>query len=229
MKQAEWLKEKAKSREDIYCFLAAIYREELTAEQIRQMMEHGVPGLLVELGCDIESDFFTEQTPEQIEEALACEFAALFIGPGEHISPYESIYVPDSSGRVGYYWGECTVDMKNWVEHYSLKISDGFKSIPDHISVELEFMQRLVEQERMAWERGDEETAKRCMEVERRFFEKHLIKWIPAFCDKVMEKAELDFYREVAKLTKSFIIQEYRDLLGKESRSSKHRNMPNTG
>ncbi|MBW2306257.1 MAG: molecular chaperone TorD family protein [Deltaproteobacteria bacterium] len=197
----------AKKRSHIYGFFAGIFKKELDSEQLKEMIQTRVFNLLIDGGADIDLAFFNRPL-ERVEEELACEYAALFIGPGKHIAPYESIYVPDSTGRVGEYWGECTVDMKNWVEHYGLKIDEKFESIPDHISIELEFMQKIIEQENLAWNRNDRETAERCLKVEKEFFKKHIIQWIPEFCEKVIEAAEIDFYREMARMTKDFILEE---------------------
>jgi TorA maturation chaperone TorD len=197
----------AKSRSDIYGLVAGIFGQEFDGYQIKEMKDKGILDLLIEAGADIVLDFFDRKL-EEVQEDLACEYAALFIGPGKHIAPYESIYVPDSTGRVGQFWGECTVDMKNWVEHYGLKISERHDSIPDHISIELEFMQKIVEQEHMAWESNNEKTAERCLAVEKEFFNKHIINWIPEFCEKVITSANIDFYREIARFTKEFITQE---------------------
>lgn len=199
--------ELTKHRCDTYGFLSAMFRQELTAEQIKEMRDAGVLNLFVEAGAKIDLNFF-DRPAEKIEDDLAIEFTALFIGPGKHINPYESIYVPDSTGRVGQYWGECTSDFKNWVEHYGLNLSKKFESIPDHVSVELEFMQKVVEQEYLALQRSDDKTAERCMETERAFFNKHIIKWLPLFFNRVIEAASLDFYREVARVGKDFIADE---------------------
>jgi len=199
--------ELAKQRSDTYGFLAGIFRQELTAEQIKGMIDTGVLKLLVESGAKVDLSFFNRPI-EQVEEDLAVEYAALFIGPGKHIVPHESIYAPDSTGKVGYYWGECTADFKSWVEHYGLNLSKKFESIPDHASAELEFMQKVIEQEKLAGERGDEETAKKCLEVEKAFFKKHIINWMPRFFDRVIGATKLDFYREAAKVAKDFLIEE---------------------
>ena len=199
------MREVVKKREDIYGFIAGIFKEELKTEQIKEMIDTGVLNLFVDAGYDIDINFFINTPRQQIEEELAVEYASLFIGPGKHVPPYESIYISDNAGR---YWGECTVDMKNWVEHYGLQISKRFESLPDHISIELEFMQKVIEQERLGWEKDDIDTAKRCVEVERTFLNKHIIKWVPEFCEKTIEAASLDFYREIARLTRDFIMEE---------------------
>ncbi|MFQ5875863.1 MAG: molecular chaperone [Dehalococcoidia bacterium] len=202
------MKSLVESRHDTYGFFAGIFREELTLGQIEELLETGLLDLLGEADCQIDPQFFTEKPLERVEEELACEYAALFIGPGQHVSPYESIYVPDTTGRVGAYWGECTADMKRWVERYGLEIAERFASIPDHISIELEFMQKIIEQENDAWEREDMEAVKRWIEVERTFFNTHLITWVPEFCERAIEAASLDFYREIARLARDFILEE---------------------
>jgi len=43
------------------------------------------------------------------------------------------------------------------------------------------------------------------LKMENKFLDDHIMKWIPLFCDKVINAAELSFYREIARLTKSFL------------------------
>jgi TorA maturation chaperone TorD len=77
--------------------------------------------------------------------------------------------------------------------------------MPDHISVEFEFMQKVIERERTAWEEGDGDAALYCLKMEKMFIDDHLHRWVPRFCGKVAEDAQLSFYREMAKLTKGFV------------------------
>ena len=66
-------------------------------------------------------------------------------------------------------------------------------------------MQQLTVAEEKAWEKGDRNLALACLENEKKFIEEHLAEWIPDFCDKVIDGADLSFYREMAELTKKFI------------------------
>ena len=198
----------AYDREYSYGFISSIFKEELKSDQIDELISNEILESLVNENFNIDLGHFENTKLEHLEEELACEYAALFIGPGKHIPPYESIYAPDKSGKVGSYWGECTVDMKNWVEKSGLTISEKFDSIPDHISLEFEFMQKIIEQERLSREKDNLESAMQWMSAAKTFFEKHLIEWVPKFCDDVIELANIDFYREIAKLTKSFILEE---------------------
>jgi TorA maturation chaperone TorD len=64
---------------------------------------------------------------------------------------------------------------------------------------------RVILREEQAWQDDDKETALLCLENEKKFIDEHLFRWIPDFCNKVIQEADLPFYREMAKLTKNFI------------------------
>jgi TorA maturation chaperone TorD len=102
-------------------------------------------------------------------------------------------------------WGLSTAEVKKFIEATGLGYSDDFKGLPDHIAVELEFMQQLTLREEQAWKEAEADKATACRQVEKRFIEEHLIRWIPSFCEKVIQETELPFYRSFADLTKSFI------------------------
>ncbi len=142
---------------------------------------------------------------------MAVEFTRLFLGPGSHISPHESVFV-EADGGVGGLWGEKTVEVKKFIETAGLAYGSDFTGIPDHVSVELEFLQKLAEWEAGKWAENDTENAVFCLGVEKRFIEEHLGKWVPELCDKVAARAELPFYREMAGVTKKFIEYEQRTI-----------------
>jgi TorA maturation chaperone TorD len=125
----------------------------------------------------------------------------LFIGPGKHIAPYESVYRDNGDAL----WSETTVEVKNFIESSGLEYSYNWSGLPDHIGVELEFMQRLTCHEKDAWTRDDKEIAIRCLEFEKRFIDEHLSQWVPIFCDKVKEETRVAFYGEMAEFTRQFI------------------------
>jgi TorA maturation chaperone TorD len=84
--------------------------------------------------------------------------------------------------------------------------------MPDHIGVELEFMQEIAGQEAGAWEENDIKRAFHCRKIEKEFIGKHLVPWVPSFCKRVIKDAELSFYGEIAKLTKCFIEFEKKEI-----------------
>ncbi len=207
----ENIKELAGFRSSIYGFLAAVYRQELTSELLQQMKDHRFQEILTTLGIELSNGFFKKPEKDLLEN-LAVEYAYLFVGPGKHISPHESVHHKKEGVQSGQLWGELTAEVKSIIESSGLEYKSEFTGIPDHISVELEYMQQVVQREMQAWKADDDETARLCLKNEKEFVNEHLIRWIPDFCEKVIEAAEMPFYREMARLTRSFIEFEKKEL-----------------
>ncbi len=198
------MEEQAQHRSNIYGLLAEIYRREMTSDLLQQIKDPRFLGVLSNLGIELNNGFF--QKPEQeLLEDLAVEYARLFLGPGKHISPHESVHHQRDDAQGGQLWGQSTVEVKKFIELSGLHYKSEYTGLPDHISVELEFMQQVTLREEQAWAEQDKDTALSCLKNEKKFIEEHLARWVPIFCEKVINEAELLFYREMAGLTKNFI------------------------
>jgi TorA maturation chaperone TorD len=207
----ENIKELAGFRSSIYGFLAAVYRQELTSELLQQMKDNRFQEILSTLGIELSNGFFKKPEKELLE-SLAVDYAYLFLGPGKHISPHESVHHIKEGVQSGQLWGELTAEVKKIIESSGLEYKSEFTGMPDHISVELEFMQHVVQREAQAWKADDDKTALLCLKNEKEFVDEHLSRWIPDFCEKVIKAAESPFYREMARLTRSFIEFENKEL-----------------
>ena len=139
------------------------------------------------------------------------EFTRLFMGTGEHISPHESIFV-EVDGEAGGLYGAITVKVKKFIETTGLVYDDAFTGLPDHVSVELEFMGKLGQFESEKWANGDDEGARYCLSIQKMFAEEHLLRWIPQFCEQVIARADLPFYREMARITNEFLDFDYESI-----------------
>ena len=206
----------ARYRSNVYGLLSMLYSKEPTVEFLDMLREPAFSRVLEELGVRFGDDFYRGPDDELLLE-LAVEYARLFLGPGKHLSPHESVYVgkfSDKEGRglEGLLCGQATVEVKEAIAEAGFEFLPGYRGIPDHLGVELEFMQLLTGREAEAWQKGDPRAALNCLEQEYHFVNNHLARWIPLFCGKVMESARLDFYRETAKLTLAFVQSEEEDL-----------------
>jgi len=195
--------ENATARSQVYGLLAAIFRAEPTEVFLEEIKGPHFSGVFTELGVDLGNEFYDKPEAELLED-LAIEFTRLFIGPGSHISAHESVFI-NLDGGEGDHWGPATIAVKKFIETAGLDYEPSYAGLPDHVSVELEFLQRLAEWEAGKWSEGDAESAKGCLSVQKKFIIEHPIEWVPKFCDEVVKKTELPFYREMAKLTKSFL------------------------
>lgn len=78
----------------------------------------------------------------------------------------------------------------------------------DHISVEMGFLQELAQNEALAWNSGDDQTASRWLERQRDFMENHFGEWVPFFIEKAFEYVETDFYRGHLLMLRGFIAEQ---------------------
>ncbi len=202
--------EMATARSQAYGLLASVFRTEPGSEFIEELRGPRFAGALDSLDVDLGRDFETAPA-EALREDLGIEFTRLFMGPGEHVSPHESIFV-EVDGDAGGLYGAITVKVKKFIETTGLVYDDAFTGLPDHVSVELEFMGRLGEFEAEKWINGDDEGARYCLSVQKMFAEEHLLRWIPQFCEQVIARAELPFYREMARITSEFVDFDYESI-----------------
>jgi TorA maturation chaperone TorD len=198
-------------RSNLYGLLATVYRQEASSELLKRIKDPQFSSVLSDLGIDLFGDL-SQKSEEELLEALAVEYARLFLGPGRHISPHESVHHKRENGQWGQLWGDSTVEVKKFIEAAGFHYHTDFTGMPDNISVELEFMEAVTHEEEQAWGDGDTNRAFYCRGIEKKFIEDHLVKWIPDFCNKVIREAELPFYRDIAVLTKHFIVFEKEEI-----------------
>jgi len=188
----------AMERSGLYGFLAKILRPEPSEAPIKGLRKEALGGL--DLGFP-ETDVNDETV---LAKELAVEYAALFLGPGGHVSPHESVHVEDG----GQLLGAATIAVKNYIEACGFDYDPDYHELPDHISTELEFLAEVTRQEAVAWQENELAKALNCLEYEREFFDRHLGRWAPEFCQRVLERAELPFYRQIIELARNFLDDE---------------------
>lgn len=133
------------------------------------------------------------ETPTEIGR----DFAHIFMGPWKHLPPYESVYSSSPVDTPGS-WSRIAREVQAFYRSTGLVLHDQADLSPDHLSAELIFMSYLTEND--------------FMEYQRLFFERHLFRWVPDYCDLVYRHAFTSFYKEVANLLKKFILFEYEEL-----------------
>lgn len=198
----EQSKESANGRKIIYGLLSNIFLTKPSHNLLRELWTSETLSILVELGFSIDALSFHGKEEEFIYE-LGQEFNILFIeNNGFYVFPYksESFYFEKSSTtKVGSFYKRSLSSMMKIIQLNEQKVSY------DHIGVELHFMELLAEQEKKAWEKGNDDEAFRYGEIQKKFLRKHLGRWTYLFCKKVISFVSRPFYAEFAKLTNRFI------------------------
>lgn len=210
----------AKARSKIYGLLSSIYLKIPDSDFVNKLMDKNFSAHLVSLvnSTDIPKEMrdgakivkgFIEKSKDISSEGLcndlSVEYTRLFRGVKRSYGPpppYESVYVDK-----GLVMGESTAKVKEKYGKAGVSLSNNFKGEPpDHIGFELNFMRHLCEEEAEAWENSRRDAALGYLDMESGFLREHLTKWVPMFCDTIVDKTKLDFYRGVAKITKGFIV-----------------------
>ncbi|MBK1634046.1 hypothetical protein CKO31_25680, partial [Thiohalocapsa halophila] len=193
---------------DVCGLLAALFREEPSQALLVEMKAPTFAKHLFDLGIDLGIDLsgdFAKGSDAELAEDLAVEYARLFLGPGSHISPHESVHHHRDQGDSGLLWGSETVAVKRFIESVGVEYAPDYTGIPDHISVELEFLQKLAHAEADALGKQDWALARDALVLQQTFVDEHLSRWAPEFCDKVIASARLPFYRESAGLLRELL------------------------
>jgi|GEM_PF-329528 len=211
--------DEAMARSGLYGFLALIYRQEPTQQLLEQLEGPAYRNLLLDIGIDVNKDIAEAgSTREEVIQELAVEYAHLFIGPGKHISPYESVYT--EGGEAGIY-GKATVAVKHFIESVGYEYQSEFHGLPDHICVELEFLQSLTCMEAHMYREHDPDAVNQLRIIQKDFINMHMVKWVPVFCKEVIDTATLSFYRAMARLTADFLALEIEEANGTRGRNLK--------
>jgi TorA maturation chaperone TorD len=186
------------ARSAAYVVFARLFREAPTPGFLQWLKEHGV---LVDVdGAPGTSD----------AEAIAIEYARLFAVPGEQsVQPYESVYrdtltidastacsayfspEPPPSGLPGFLYGPSAVAVRDVYARAGFEVDPATHQLPDHLSVELEFLGHLLQ-------RGDLEDATA-------FFRTHLGRWVFRCMEEITQKTPSGFYGVVAEALSVFL------------------------
>lgn len=137
-------------------------------------------------------------------EEVKCDYVPLFLNGkyGACASPWESIYVNSSPAFF-----QCsTMAVRMWYKRYSLKAENQEHEPDDHIGLELIFLGNLCAiasgMRKPPIVDGSEYPMSAVRIDVAEFARTHVLNWATHWCDIVYEKANTDYYRGLALLTK---------------------------
>jgi putative dimethyl sulfoxide reductase chaperone len=98
--------------------------------------------------------------------------------------------------------------VKDFIEDAGCSYRTDYNDLPDHISIELEFMRELTAREAQALDGGDAGKARELRRLQEKFLTRYMARWVPEFCGRVAAATEQQFFSSMAALTKDFIRSE---------------------
>ncbi|MBI4653495.1 MAG: molecular chaperone TorD family protein [Nitrospirae bacterium] len=217
MQLTEELIQREDYRAQCYRLLSACYctPEENTLKQFKE--EGLVKNLITALEpiCDNAAPFarnMDDALSKYTNTEILVDYSALFIGPFELLAPpYGSVYLEGKRTVMG----DTTIDA---VKHYrkaGVEMDPAQNDIPDHISVELEFMYYLINKGVEAYQNANNEEALKYINMQEDFLRRHLGVWVPKFAKDLRNGAQNSFYKNLADCTLAFIKSDMEYIMAK--------------
>lgn len=160
-------------------------------ELFARLYRHGLtPPIMVEVAQLPELAAAAPQ-PYDADEAAA-NFYTLF---GMNVFPYQSVFL-DPEGLMN---GIETERVRASYRRMGF-VADEANEPADHLAHELDALAFLCQAEAEAWEDGRSDMAAYAQQLQARFLDEHLLRWLPAFSATVRRHAD-PFFAEVTNLT----------------------------
>lgn len=202
----QFLPELAKIRQALYRFFAALFlypdieriaNIRATAEELLEVnfadgfpFEDTLIGLL-----EILSTLPTGDT-----QSIVNEYNRLyFVKPKAPL--HESYYID----KEGQHRGWIIANLQGEYSNSGLVLSPTLNELPDHLSVELEYMSFLCSSQASAAENGTESESRRYQEMQRSFLTQHLAQWFPMFHKRVKDASQGAFYLAIIEALFDFL------------------------
>lgn len=184
------------ARASLYNFLAAAFGDPPTPQMMEAWVKT-VPGL----------------RPAPLDE-MSQAYTRLLVGPGaDYAPPYASLYLNPSSNGKPQLWGAEAAAVEALYGEAGVEIAPGQPRVPDHLALELQFMQHLCAREADAEVRGDSAQAVEWRERQRAFLRDHLWPWLPQFVARLSNTQDeaRAVYRALAAFMLAFVQSEVAD------------------
>ena len=179
-----------KSKAFVYAFLSRCYQKELDSKAIEDLKNN--IELLEAIGEDTK-EYFLKNDTKTLEDVLNIDYSSAFLLNSQ---PVETL-VEDSKGEI--LVGLQNPVMQFYFNHgYEIDMNKTQILAPDHISIELGFMQNLSY-------RGESKVAYE-------FLKEHLLKWTPPYLIGIKSLVEMPFYKDIADFTIEFLFSDYEEL-----------------
>jgi TorA maturation chaperone TorD len=144
-----------------------------------------------------------------VPKDLQAEHVRLFSpGPsGALCPPHESAYLDVVIQPASF-----ILALEQEYRRLGLSISSAYRDLPDHVTAEMEAMAQLCGMEAEAWKGRLVDSARRTLESQGGFLQRHLGRWIPRFSERIRQHAGAAVYAAVADAADAFVLHD-RDLV----------------
>jgi TorA maturation chaperone TorD len=195
------LRDECLARARVYRLLSGVFVEEPGPAFVAALREPQSLADLTEAGLRFDGDFL-DAAPDALNEALACEYTALFIATGG--------FPPVESARLtGRYKQDPYFQVLAAYRRAGFALGRGrFEVFPDQLGVELMYLAELLERSAAAVDAGDAVLYRKLEREIKRFWSLHIGRWVRGYCQLIAQTAHHSFYREMARFLHGFAEEE---------------------
>ncbi len=172
----------------VYALLSSLWQAEVDLATLQGLNEPDMREAYEAMGGSL------PQASEQVIEDLAVDYCQLLIGPKNQISPIQSVWEENK------FQGQAAVSMNKYIE--ALPSFRTNSKVLDHIGVQLGFMAELFVQASASDHPEAFEEIATC------FVADHF-EWTKPFLQQVEARAQTDFYKGLASMSREFLAFEF--------------------
>ncbi len=195
---------KEKTRGDCYRLLSACFYQPQKEAFIQEEFFKNLGGLLKQTSADAatHASVMEKAFLKCSEDDLLVAYAKLFVGPNELLAPpYGSVYLDGEKMLMG----DSTMEVIKMYEKQGLSMDSEFRNLPDHVTVEMEFMYYLIFKETEALDKSEWDIALDYLKTQELFLDNFLKRWFKPFCDKIKQGTDNEFYTSLVDCVSVFI------------------------
>lgn len=135
-------------------------------------------------------------------QAMQDDYPKLFQVPGDaYVRPWESPYV----NADGMLFRSSTLDVRSYYHDAGFKLQAEKRFPDDHIAAMMDYMVRMCQRAYEAFADGDDAKAAEALRVQDDFMGKHVLTWVDAFADKVVQNDTRAYYAAFAGAMAAFV------------------------
>ncbi len=194
-------------RANTYGLLARLFREEIDAEELKELQGMRFPTATgnsdVDAGYRKLYEYLSQAWEDSVTE-LAIDYVRTFIGHGVNgysaAYPFESVYTSERRLMMQ----EARAEVLQTLRENNLK-SGKWNEGEDHIGLELEFMQRMSIRTAQDLRTGNEDAAIEKLRTQQAFAQGHLQNWLPMLVADMQKFSKTKFYQGLGQLALGYV------------------------
>lgn len=184
---------------DVLGLIARLHDREVDTDLLIGLRGAGIGELFANLLQDEEGREVAKALSEVLRDApdqpgsayldeLAVDFADIYLNHGFRVAPTGSVWLTDDHLERQ----QPMFDVRDWYQHYGIRVPNWRIRSDDHIVHELQFVQHLLG---LASPASAYDAAV--------FLDRHVLPWVPEFCTRVAQRARQPFHALAALLTRA--------------------------